>query len=305
MARNVTEAELDALLARSDAPRPAVEPRDFHEPRWLSAEDLDALERPARAAAAQVIECLRSAVPAELELAGVDVAESSLDPSPRDRRPDSVAVVGESGGGPSLATLEIAGALELAELALGVADASSISMRELAPLEARIVERLLTQALARAAQAFGVAAKEPRFVSDRDELARVLRAEGDRRRVAVRVAIAIGSSHVVIHFLLAGVVPATRKTGAGALPRTPAKTLLPSEIATTRVELAAVLGEMEIMLQDLLALEAGDLIPLAVAPGEPITLRIEGETCGRARFGERDGRLAVRLTEVLRPSLHR
>ena len=57
--------------------------------------------------------------------------------------------------------------------------------------------------------------------------------------------------------------------------------------------------------ETLLALEAGDLIPLTVAPGDPIVLRIEGEPCGRARFGERDGRLAVRLTEILRPASNR
>jgi flagellar motor switch protein FliM len=305
MARNVTEQELDLLLARPDAARQEVAARDFHEPRWLSPEDIDALERSARKAAASVLEGLGSALPSEIELEGVEVAEDSLDAGLRAAHPESVALVCEGAAGPvgpSLATLELSAALWLSELALGAGDPSPIAARELSPLEAAIVERLLAQAFTCVAQAFGVNAKDAHLVSDKAEIARVLGTDCDRRRVAVRIAIASGENKLVIHILLGGVTPPPRKPGSGAREKQAAKAALPAQIASTRVEISAVLAELDIMLSDLLALEAGDLIPLSVAPGEPITLRIEGEPCGRARFGERDGHMAVRLTEILQPA---
>jgi flagellar motor switch protein FliM len=301
MARNVTEQELDALLARSDAPRPEVQSRDFDEPRWLSADDLDQLQRMARTGAAAALDAIRSALPLDLELGAVEVSESSLDAHRRDARAESTSLVCESPAGPSLATIDRASLLSLADAALGAGDASSIAARELSPLEASIAERLLTQAFARMAQAFGLSAKESRLVSDAADLSRALRADGDRRRVAVLVEITRGDDKLVLHFLLAGVTPAPRKPAPSTREKIAPRPSLPLDIASTRVEIAAVLGELEIMLTDLLALEAGDLIPLALAPGDAITLRIEGEACGRARFGERDGRMAVRLTEILRP----
>jgi flagellar motor switch protein FliM len=302
MARNVTEQELDALLARPEAPRAEIASRDFNAPRWLSPEDLEALQRPGRAAGASLVEVLRAALPQELALEAVEVAEASLDSALGGAGRERVALVADAATVASFVTIDRAVAVQLAELALGAAAASPTGARELSQLESGIVERLLTQALARVAQALGVTTKEPRFVSDGAELARVVGSDGDRRRVAVRAVIALGEEKLVFHFLLAGVTPPQKKPIAPAREKQPSKTALPAEIASTRVEVSAVLAQLEIMLTDLLALEEGDLIPLSVVPGEPIVLRVEGEPCGRARFGERDGRMAVRLTEILRPA---
>ena len=302
MARNVTEQELDALLARTSGPRPAVETRDFQEPRWLSPEDLEALHWPARTAGSAIAESIRSAVPLEVELETVEVSEGSLDSATRNPRPASVVLVLDGPAGPSLATIDLANGLWLAELTLGATDAGPGAGRELSPLEAQIVERLLARAFACVAKAFGMPAKEPRLVTHDAELLRALGTESERRRVAVCFAIRLGANKFVLHTHLAGVTPPPRKSSTNAPPKQMIKAALPTEIASTSVELTAILEETEIMLTDLLALEAGDLISLNLAPGEPIVLRIEGEPCGRARFGERDGRMAVRVTEILRPA---
>jgi flagellar motor switch protein FliM len=310
MARNVTEQELDALLARPPArsdgdasapPRAEVASRDFSAPRWLSPDDLDALQRPGRAAGAALVDVLRSSLPQDLSLEQVEVAEASLDSVLSDRR-EIIAGVADAAGGATLAVVERATAVQLAELALGVADAGPIGARELSRLESQIVERLLAQSLARVAQAMGVSVKDPRIVEGESELARVLGPDGDRRRVAVRAAVAIGASTLVFQFMLSGVTVPQKKPAAQAREKSATKSALPADIASTRVEVSAVLAQLEIMLTELLALEVGDLIPLSVSPGEPILVRVEGEPCGRARFGERDGRKAVRLTEILRPA---
>ena len=306
MARNVTEQELDALLARpaSEAQRAEVASRDFQSPRWLSPDDLDLLQRPGRAAGAALVDVLRASLPQDLALQQVEVAEASLDAEVGRTRRECAAIVADSAAGPALAVLDRSAAVELAELALGISDAgpvgSSGASRELSRLESQIVERLLAQSLARVAQAMGVTVKDPRFVAEVSDLARIASSDGDRRRVAVRAAVALGTSKLVFHFLLAGVTP-PKKTAPQARDKQGAKGALPPDIGSTRVEVSAVLAELEIMLTELLALEPGDLIPLSSAPGEPILVRVEGEPCGRARFGERDGRMAVRLTEILRP----
>jgi flagellar motor switch protein FliM len=328
MARNVTEEELDALLAepappaRSRAGMPpadgsgasavsadvSVESRDFREPRWLSPDDLDAFRTRAKSAALALVDALRASLPRAIELAHVEVNEDSAESCLRTEPPCCV-LASESGAGLSLARIDRSSALYLAELALGTAvaapsEAIADANRALTPLESEIVERLLSRALSTVASALGVATKEPRLFAEARDLERALANESDRRRLAVRVAITAGESELVLHCLLANAV-APKKLAVSAPQRPTPKAALPSDVASTRVEVSAVLGETEIMLTDLLALEAGDLIPLSLAPGDPIVVRIEGEPCGRARFGERDGRMAVRLTEILRQPQHR
>lgn len=305
MTRNVSEQELDALLSRPDAPRPQVEARDFREPRWLSPDDLAALRIRAKTAGTAVVDALRPAMPRDVELEETDVAEDSLE-SVRERRDESLVLVCEGPAGPSIAMMDRSAALQLVEFALGggepdPADAPRNSARRLSPFESGLVERLLGSAFTRVAQAFGSSAKDPRVVSDSAELERKLPRDGDQRRVAVRVAIGVGAQKLMLHLLLSGIAPEPRKPASSGNPRPTAQAVLPAKIASTRVEVSAVLAEMEIMLTDLLALEAGDLIPLSVTPGDPIEVRIEGELCGRAHFGACAERLAVRMTEIQKP----
>jgi flagellar motor switch protein FliM len=305
MTRNVSEQELDALLARPDAPRLEVEARDFREPRWLAPEDLAGFRVRAAAAGTAVAEALRAAMPSEVELEETDAAEDSL-ASARERWDESFVLACEGAAGPSIARMDRHAALQLAEFALGGSgldspDAAGSSARPLTPFESGLVERLLVAAFARVAQAFGSVAKDPRLVSGAAELERMLPRDADPRRVAVRIGIGVGERMLALHFLLAGIAPETRKPAAGAPPRQTAQAAMPSRIASTRVEVSAVLDELEIMLTDLLALEPGDLIPLTVTPGDPIEVRIEGEPCGRARFGVCAERLAIRMTEVQKP----
>jgi len=83
------------------------------------------------------------------------------------------------------------------------------------------------------------------------------------------------------------------------------RSTLLNELAPTRIELSAVLAEAEILLSELLALEVGDVIPLKISPGDPVELRIEGQTRALARFGEHRGEVAVQITQVLKATAQR
>jgi flagellar motor switch protein FliM len=297
----VSEQEIDALLSGAEASVPAVAPRDFKEPRRFAPEGLEALRKSAQAAAEGACAVLRGALAADLALEGVELAEVSLDALLAPAAPDLAALLAEGPAGPSLAALELASAVRLAELALG-ADEAAPQARPLSPTEARLLERLLARALERAAQPFALALKDPRFAPDRAALARELAATSERSRLAVRAEIALSGSKLVLHLLLAGVKPAPARAPA---PKDARKAALPAQIAPTSVEVSAVLAQTELLLSDLLHLEAGDVIPLDAAPGQTVELHVEGAPRARARFGQHGGQLAVRVTELLKPNAPR
>lgn len=301
LARNVSEPEIDALLARSEEPRPSVVARDFREPRRLSSGDIEALRRPLENSAAAVLETLKLVVPVEIAMEAPEIGEASLDAVLRDDGTQVVGAICDGATGASVLVLDALSAIAIAEVALGADESATPEARAMTPLEKNVMDRLLVRVLERALQSLQIAAKDVRAVGSRAHLVREVGPDGDRRRVALRIPLAIGPTRTVLHLLLAGVkVPAPK-----AAPTTPAakdakKAALPAEIAPTNVDLCAVLARTDILLTELLALEPGDVITLDAAPGQTIAIEIEGQPRARARFGVRESRLAVRIQEILR-----
>lgn len=301
MARNVSEPEIDALLAREDEPRTPVVTRDFREPKRLSATDLEALQRPLDTAAAAVLEAVRLVVPVEIVMEAIETGEASMDSLLRDDGTDIVGAFSEGAAGSSVVALDVRSAVGLAEVALGGDENDAPTARVLTPLEKALIDRLLVRVLERATQTLQIAAKETRSFASRAALSREIGTDGDRRRIALRIPLVIGPTRVVIHLLLAGVkVPAPKNVPASPTAKDARKASIPTEIAPTKVDVCAVLARTDILLTELLALEAGDVITLDCAPGDAIAIEVEGQPRARAKFGTRDGRLAVRIQEILR-----
>lgn len=306
MARNVTEQEIDALLVREEGPRPTVAARDFKEPRQLAAADLEALRRPGDAAGAAAVVAFRSFLPAPVELQNVEIAEASLDSALRATSSEIVALVAESAQGQALLLLDQAGAALLAEIALGADESASVGGRALSPLECTLLERVLANVLERAAQPFQLVVKDGRLLPDRATAARELKAGGDRRRVVVRMLLALGTSKFVLRAFLPGVkAPVAKPSAPAAAAKDDRRATLLNQLAPTRIEVSAVLAEAEILLSELLALEVGDVIPLRTSPGDPVEIRIEGQTRALAHFGEHRGDVAIQITQVLKPTATR
>jgi flagellar motor switch protein FliM len=302
LARNVTESEIDALLARGSSARVPVVSRDFREPRRFSEAELEALTRPAEQVAIAVVEALRAVILAEIVHGPPEVAETALDSALDPSRGDFVACVAEGPAGASLAIVDAAAAVVLAELALGLDEGEQPPSRALTHLERELVERALSRVLERAAAAFSAPVKEPRLAASRAALLRELAHDTDRRRVAVRVPITIGPLRTVVHVVLSGVKPpaAPRSAAQAAAPKDAKRAGIPAEIQPTKVELCAVLARTDVLLTEILALEPGDVITLDASPGEAIRLEVEGQPRALVRFGAHDGRLAVRVQEILK-----
>ncbi len=305
MARNVSEPEIDALLAREDEPRTPVVARDFREPKRLSAADLVALQRPLDGAANAVLEAVRLVVPVEIVMETIETGEASLDSVLREDGTDIVGAFCEGAAGSSVVLLDAQSAVGLAEVALGSDENDAPTARALTPFEKALIDRLLVRVLERATQSLQIAVKETRSFANRTALSREVGFDGDRRRIALRIPLVIGPTRLVIHVLLAGVkVPAPKNTPLAPPAKDPRKASIPTEIAPTTVDVCAVLERTDILLTELLALEAGDVITLDCGPGDAIAIEVEGQPRARARFGTRDGRLAVRIQEILRnPSI--
>jgi len=305
VARNVSEPEIDALLAREDEPRTPVVARDFREPKRLSAADLEALQRPLDGAANAVLEAVRLVVPVEIVMETVETGEASLDSVLREDGTDIVGAFCEGAAGSSVVLLDAQSAVGLAEVALGADENDAPTARLLTPLEKALIDRLLVRVLERATQSLQIAVKETRSFANRTALSREVGFDGDRRRIALRIPLVIGPTRLVIHVLLAGVkVPAPKNTPVAPIAKDARKASIPTEIAPTTVDVCAVLERTDILLTELLALEAGDVITLDCGPGDAIAIEVEGQPRARARFGTRDGRLAVRIQEILRnPSI--
>lgn len=76
------------------------------------------------------------------------------------------------------------------------------------------------------------------------------------------------------------------------------------QLETAEVEIAGVLSRPKVSLRELLALQAGDVIP--IGPPEKTELEVEGIASYRGDFGVADGRYAVRIQDLLlreKPSL--
>jgi flagellar motor switch protein FliM len=301
LARNVSEPEIDALLARSEEPRTTVVARDFREPRRLSATDLDALRYPLESAAAAVLDTVKLVVPVDIAMEAIEIGEASLDGVLLNDGAEFVGAVCDGVAGISVLTLDALSAVAIAEVALGADESATPEARGLTPLEKNVLDRLLVRALERALQSLQITAKDGRAVANRALMAREIGAGGDPRRFALRIPLAIGTTRAVVHLLLAGVkVPASKPAPALLAAKHAKKLALPAEIAPTNVDLCAVLARTDILLSELLALEPGDVITLDGAPGQTIGIEIEGQLRARARFGVRDARLAVRIQEILR-----
>lgn len=72
----------------------------------------------------------------------------------------------------------------------------------------------------------------------------------------------------------------------------------PSHLAPVHMNVDAVLGGTFAPLAELLGVEVGDVIPLDARVGDPITFEVEETTCARGRFGAHGGLLAIQLDEV-------
>ena len=76
--------------------------------------------------------------------------------------------------------------------------------------------------------------------------------------------------------------------------------LIPTEMQTAEVEVAAILAEKKMVLGDILSLNVGEIIPIEVQ--DPITAFVNRVPMIRGKYGVKNGRYALRVEEIRNPT---
>ena len=286
--------EPTAVIGRAK-PAAAVAARDFHVARRLSAARVAELARTLENALPQLEKKLNAAsgLPLALSLAGigeVDAGQLFAGAS----EPLCVLRFRVERDAAWLAW-DPAAAVGVLEAVLGTRSGAPNTARKLSPVETKVASQLLGELARGVAGALGLAAADPVLVQLASELGSWRDAgEGaEPHRVAVRLRVARAGVESELALYLPRIGP-----GAASAAELPLPKELPAHLQRVEVELSAELTGCEISLDQLLALEQGDVIPLDARLGDPAALRVEGLTLAAARLGSHRGRLAVRIERL-------
>ncbi len=293
----ITPEERAALAGPKEAgSAPSVEPRDFRHPRRLSPEHAARIKRVAQRAQLQLEAYLQAAARGKTKVEISTIGEASVGEILEGLQDPFSVLIYETNGQTSWAVLDSGFAIAYAERMLGAPQAAS-AVRRLSSVEIGLMRSLLTRSSQILLQVLGTEPKNPRFVQDREalHLAQELPPKADPQRVMLLISIetpfGIGSMRIYT-----SATPAVAEPAAVA-PTAKAKLALPPMLADLEVDLCVELGSVELPLDAVLALEPGDVIPLDTQRGSLARILIEDECCGLGRWGQTNGRLALRVSE--------
>ncbi|MBK7642524.1 MAG: FliM/FliN family flagellar motor switch protein [Planctomycetes bacterium] len=302
MASNLSPEEVHALVGDAGGhAATAIEPRDFRQPRRLSPEQLVRHKRTAQRVQKELGRLAEATfrVPTPAEIVGV--SEASMPEVVRELEEPFAALLFDCGGQSCWTIWDISIALGAVERMLGSTKVEEQKPRALSAVERSLVQSLLVKITTLLGSAFGLEPKNPRYVQDFVSLYAVQDAQdqGDPQRLCVQVGLQGEYGSGTIRVYLGG--PRLLEPANGAAQgKDKHRPTLPAHISDLEVQLTAELASVELPLKDVLAIEPGDVIPLDVEVDSPLALYVEDEACGSARWGERSGRIALRITEFTR-----
>jgi flagellar motor switch protein FliM len=291
-------AIFDALAppAAGVGPR-GVEPRDFSKPARLGPRRLEALSAATRraldSAEAELSRRLRG--PTRLEL--VELGEVSCARALSELEAPLAALRFLVAGEPGWALWDTAGAVAAVEVALGAALEEPPAPRALSMIERSVLADLMSGLLRAVTTALGLTTSELRVIARLEDLGswRDGGERADPQRLYALVQVTGPGVTSTLRLLFPGVSPEPVEK------HEPAASELPEHLQDVEVTMTAWLGCADVPLGDLLGIEPGDVIPLGVEAGAPVTLRVEDIDCATAYLGDYDGHLAVIVDKPVDP----
>jgi flagellar motor switch protein FliM len=115
----------------------------------------------------------------------------------------------------------------------------------------------------------------------------------DPHRLAFDLQLSRGDEQSELSIYLPGLARVAAEGESAPPPSDP-----PLHLSDVDVELSARLGEIEIPLSELLALENGDVIPLGTPIDGTLSVTVDGHEFARGVLGTSGGLLAVRVTQI-------
>lgn len=283
---------IQAVLGRRK-PAQGVATRDFAQPRRMGEKRLAVLRQALENALPALEKKLVEVSGVRLVLALGPLGEVDAERMLADAAEAPCALRFRCQKAPAWCFWEPAAAAGVVEAILGARGAAG-QARKLSPTETRIAVQFLGEITRAVAGVLGLSVSDLALVQAKPELGswRDAGAEAESYRFELALELRLGEQASSLRFHLPGV--AGDEPGA----RTSVPETLPAHLERVEVELSARLAGCEISLDQLLALEAGDVIPLEARLGDPTTLSIEGLTLAQARLGSHRGRLAVRIEQL-------
>jgi flagellar motor switch protein FliM len=295
---NVEPEEAEAINAivqegSSEETPAAVVQRNFNQPRRFSGESLVGFQRSLTLGLPQLDKRLRELFKCPLRTEALEVSEVSAE-GIFDQLEAPFALAGFTiAGQPAWIQWDIRAAVQAIELQLG--SAGTPEPRELSHIEGFMLDDILSSVVDVVTRTLNLEASEHGVISIVEDITPWQdpgpEAEAHRLMVAIRIeGVGEGST---FHLYLPGM-----KSDDSDHPEYEAAAALPEHLNPVNIELGAYLGSSEIPLNDLLAIEIGDVIPLGTALSDPLQLRVEGYEFGTAEMGTHNGNRAVRIIEV-------
>jgi len=308
----ITPEEVEALTTTEPTLEPTssgVRPRDFRQPRRLSAEQLEELRVRVDLDLAQVASVLKPWLRTEQTLTLQTVSEVSFQGLPDSIQGTVCAMQFQADGSVGWVVWETDAALAATARAMGVESSSEddedgnpdegedSATKQLSSVEISIACKVLGEMLNALGVTLGFQADGFKLLQSQEELEHsILELRGtDTQRLRIDLELDGPGNPNTLKFYLPGVVPESTDTARQAQAN---PTAVPDHLSKISIEVKAAFDGIELSLDDLLALEVGDVIPLSTHVDDPINLTIEDLGCAKVRLGKKDGQLAVQLESL-------
>lgn len=174
-------------------------------------------------------------------------------------------------------------------------EAASTREPMLTRTERRVIGNLLDELVQRVGIEFGLAAQPGTVWQEPEELTTMedLGPDADARRLFIHLGFEPESGHPSdIRIYLPGISAPPDEEPSG--PRRDA----PAHLAGMEMELSIHLGGTDVPLAELLNIEVGDVIPLDARIGDLAEVEVEETVCARGRVGTKNGQLALVVHEI-------
>lgn len=300
MSPNLNTEETAALreLLGSDAEsrQATVATRDFGEPRRLSAAQITRLSRLAGSCLTELCADLTGILRTDPAIGLRQVSEVSSTGLFQDLGSNFLVYQFELKGNTAWLIWESAPAVAVVETVLAGAAQEEPTARQLSVSECRIVRQLLGQVAHRLLDSISLPfdPSTASIAQNRDELLTMADSgpDSDPQRLFMHLDFEGPGGQSDMRLYLPGIDPErVEEIKAEAIP-------LPDHLGEVSLDVAAFLGSIDVPLTELLDLEVGDVIPLELPVGSMIDVYVEDRACGKARWGRKDGRLAMRVEEL-------
>ncbi|MEO0661978.1 MAG: FliM/FliN family flagellar motor switch protein [Planctomycetota bacterium] len=300
-----TAALQDAAREETQRRVAVVSPRDFTEPRTLSADRIDHIKKLLSSRLTSIANGLAGPLRGHPTLGLGEVSETNAH-GLFDGYVRPFLVYGfQCGGGLGWLLWDVEPARAAVDRVLsGPPEGEETPEGDpmLTRTERRVLASMLDGLLDRVAGEFGVEVTGGEVWQEPEELTTLedLGPDADSRRLLVHLTLlfegedqdeeAVPSD---LRIYLPGIVdvdePPPGDYSAGA----------PAHLEGVELEVAAHLGSTFVPLEELLAIEVGDVVPLNARVGDAVEIEVEETVIARGGFGARNGLLTVRVDEAL------